>query len=87
METCVAWELTNSENLWLSFRMDILHHLRLERGRLSRLAKELGISTAAVAKWRRVPAERVVAVARITGLPREQLRPDLYASRDTQEAA
>lgn len=52
--------------------------LRAQRGLLSRLAIELGISHAAVATWRKVPAERVPEVARITGYSRHQLRPDLW---------
>lgn len=35
---------------------------------------------AAISAWVKVPAELVVEVERITGLPREQLRPDLYRS-------
>ena len=42
------------------------------------LARSLGITHGAVNQWRRVPAERVVAVERITGIAREKLRPDLY---------
>lgn len=47
--------------------------------------KELGerlqppLTRAAVSAWERVPAERVVEVARLLGVPRETLRPDLYA--------
>jgi DNA-binding transcriptional regulator YdaS (Cro superfamily) len=43
------------------------------------LAKALGITHGAVNQWRRVPAERVIEVERVTGIPREKLRPDLYA--------
>ena len=42
------------------------------------LARGLGISHQAVAQWERVPAERVAEVERITGIPREQLRPDIF---------
>ena len=42
------------------------------------LARELGITHGAVFQWDRVPAERVIDVERITGIPREELRPDLY---------
>lgn len=42
------------------------------------LGKALKISRQAVAKWTRVPAERVVDVERATGIPREKLRPELY---------
>jgi DNA-binding transcriptional regulator YdaS (Cro superfamily) len=44
----------------------------------SRLAKELRITHGAVFQWDRVPAERVLEVERVTGIPREELRPDLY---------
>ncbi|MFN7185967.1 MAG: transcriptional regulator [Pseudomonadota bacterium] len=52
--------------------------IKQERGAKSRLARELGVTPGAVNQWRRVPAERVVEVERITGIPREQLRPDLF---------
>lgn len=52
--------------------------LRAQRGLLSRIAREIGVTRGAVAAWRRVPAERVLAVARITGIPPHELRPDLY---------
>jgi len=49
-----------------------------QRGAVGRLAKALGISQPAIYQWRRVPAERVLMVERITGIPRHQLRPDIY---------
>lgn len=55
-----------------------LNVLLSERGMKSRLAKELGITSQAVGQWDRVPAERVHAVARITGAPLHELRPDLF---------
>jgi DNA-binding transcriptional regulator YdaS (Cro superfamily) len=42
------------------------------------LARSLGITHGAVNQWRRVPAERVVDVERVTGIPREKLRPDIF---------
>jgi pyruvate kinase len=47
------------------------------RGAITRIATELGISTAAVSQWKRVPDDRVADVARILGLPPTTLRPDL----------
>ena len=47
-------------------------------GNLTRVALALGITPSAVKQWSRVPAERVVEVEKATGIPREQLRPDLY---------
>lgn len=43
-----------------------------------KLARKLDISYEAVRCWTRVPAERCIAVEAITGIPREQLRPDIY---------
>jgi hypothetical protein len=45
------------------------------------LARDLGINYRAVLSWRRVPAERLVQVERITGIPRQRLRPDLFRGR------
>lgn len=42
------------------------------------LAEKLGISRAAVHQWKRIPAERVLDVESLTGIPRHELRPDLY---------
>jgi hypothetical protein len=47
-------------------------------GGASALARALGISAPAMVKWTRVPAERILEVERITLIPREQLRPDLF---------
>ncbi len=52
--------------------------IRRERGLLAKVARELRLSRSAVAMWRLVPAERVVAVEAITGIARDQLRPDLF---------
>ena len=46
------------------------------------LSKAIGLSRTAVSQWTRVPAERIAAVERITGVPRHQLRPDLYPDAD-----
>ncbi|MXV35765.1 MULTISPECIES: YdaS family helix-turn-helix protein [unclassified Saccharibacter] len=46
------------------------------------LATFLGLKSAsAIYRWKRVPAQRVIAVEALTGIPREQLRPDLYPPR------
>lgn len=42
------------------------------------LARYLGLSKAAVSKWRQVPEDRVDDVAAFLGLSRAQLRPDLF---------
>ena len=46
----------------------------------------LGISQPSVSNWQRVPAERVLAVEALTGVPRASLRPDLYGMPDAAAA-
>lgn len=43
------------------------------------LADHLGLDVSSPYSWRRVPDRHVAAVARLTGIPPEQLRPDLAA--------
>jgi len=52
--------------------------IRAQKGLLAEVARALGLTRAAVVKWTEVPAERVIEIERITGIPREALRPDLY---------
>ena len=54
-----------------------LEALLAQRGAVTRIATALGISTAAVSQWKRVPDDRVAEVARALNLPTEQVRPDL----------
>jgi hypothetical protein len=42
------------------------------------LGRHLGISWQAIQRWPQVPPRRVLAVERITGVPRSKLRPDIY---------
>jgi hypothetical protein len=56
------------------------HFLRKLRknGKMRLIADRLKIKRQAPYMWRRVPAERVRAIARITGYPLSEIRPDLY---------
>ena len=56
-------------------------------GSVQALADRLGKFRQAVSRWRRVPAERVVDVERVSGVPREQLRPDLYRPTENEYAS
>jgi len=58
--------------------MSPMASMRAQRGLLARIARGLGVTRGAVSAWPRVPAERVPAVSRITGIPPHELRPDLY---------
>lgn len=57
-----------------------------ERGLRLKVAKSLGITHGAVSQWRRVPAERVLGVEKVTGIPRYVLRPDIYPPPKDREA-
>lgn len=48
--------------------------------KLARALTDIGknISPQAISQWGEVPAERLLDVERVTGVPRQQLRPDLY---------
>jgi hypothetical protein len=55
-----------------------MDRIRAHPGLLADIAYQLGVTRAAVTKWKRVPAERVLAVEAITGISRHDLRPDIY---------
>jgi DNA-binding transcriptional regulator YdaS (Cro superfamily) len=47
-------------------------------GGIAKLAALLRVRHQSFYSWRRVPAERVLEVERVTGISRHELRPDLY---------
>lgn len=47
-------------------------------GGVEALAAYLGVSRQAIYQWKRVPAERVLRVERVTGVSRYDLRPDIF---------
>lgn len=47
-------------------------------GGLTGLAQKVGVSKQAVLQWEEVPPLRVLTVERVSGVPRHELRPDLY---------
>ena len=62
-------------------------HLRTIRGTQAKIAAVFGITRGAVAQWSKVPAERVVKVAEITGTQPHELRPDVFPEPQPQAAA
>jgi len=47
-------------------------------GGLRPLARLLGINPQNISRWKRCPAGYVLTLERLTGVPRYELRPDLY---------
>ena len=50
----------------------------IEKIGVSGIACACGVTAASVSDWKRIPAERVAAVAQASSLPKSTLRPDLY---------
>jgi TorA maturation chaperone TorD len=49
------------------------------------LSRLLGISQPAISNWKRVPADRILQVESLTGVPRAIIRPDLYGAAAIEE--
>jgi DNA-binding transcriptional regulator YdaS (Cro superfamily) len=67
-----------------------LRRLLEERGlSLSDLARRLGVNKSSITLWglRRIPAERVLEIEKLTGIPRHDLRPDIYPAPEQSGAA
>lgn len=47
-------------------------------GGTARLADELGVTSQAISQWDRCPIERARQVEDATGVPRHELRPDIF---------
>jgi DNA-binding transcriptional regulator YdaS (Cro superfamily) len=59
--------------------VQLAKRLRVYRpGLVAELAAELGVATSSVCQWDPVPPHRVPEVARILGVGRHQIRPDLW---------
>lgn len=56
----------------------LLRHPFTEHGFKTKLARMMGLAPCSIYQWGRVPAGRVLDVERLTGIPRHELRPDIY---------
>lgn len=56
---------------------------------LANIAREIGVNKSALTRWakRKIPAERAVDIARVTGIPRHLLRPDLWSDETRTDPA
>ena len=62
----------------MSDRKEALSRAIEAAGGLKKLADSLRITAQAVSQWDEVPPLRVLAVEHVSGVPRHELRPDLY---------
>jgi DNA-binding transcriptional regulator YdaS (Cro superfamily) len=67
-------------------RDPILQEALKVRGTISRIAAAAGVTPSAVSQWQKVPAERVLSVAEITGLAPHELRPDVFPAPQPADA-
>lgn len=61
-----------------SNRSKILLQVFVHYGSMTRLAQQLGLTGAAVSAWDKVPLRHLARISKETGIPRQELRPDLY---------
>lgn len=57
---------------------DGLQRAIAKMGSANALAMALGMTSASLSEWWRIPSHRILQVEKITGISREELRPDLY---------
>jgi DNA-binding transcriptional regulator YdaS (Cro superfamily) len=65
--------------------IDVLKRARDVVG-LVKLARALGVTHQSFYSWKKVPAERVLDLERVTGIHRSEIRPDLYPPRRRRAA-
>jgi len=56
-------------------------------GGITALARELGIDHNAIRRWHNVPDKWIIRIERLTLIPREELRPDLYLAPRPKKSA
>jgi DNA-binding transcriptional regulator YdaS (Cro superfamily) len=59
----------------------ILQMVIKKAGGITALSRALKITFQSIQMWKKIPAERVIAIEKVVNIPREKLRPDLYARR------
>lgn len=67
--------------------IEIVARAAEKAGGVVALSRELGIKHTAMYSWKRVPAERVIDVERVTGISRHELRPDIFGPAPAAEDA
>ena len=58
--------------------LDVVTKAAENVGGISKLAEHLGIKHQSFYSWERVPAERVLAISKLSGEPPSRIRPDIY---------
>lgn len=56
----------------------LTEYLKAHRGEARKLAAHLGLAPSTISQWKNIPPEHLRGVEDFTGIPRQELRPDLY---------
>lgn len=56
-----------------------------ERGRKVWVANAIGVTAGTISQWSHVPTDRIIEIERHTGIPRQELRPDLYEGMEPSQ--
>jgi DNA-binding transcriptional regulator YdaS (Cro superfamily) len=67
--------------------LDVVTKAAEKAGGLVKLADTLGIKHQSFYSWDRVPAERVLEIARIADVFPHEVRPDIYPAPEPQKGA
>ena len=67
-------------------RSNALKRAVSQAGGQAAFARLIGVTAQAVSQWDEVPPLRVLAVERVSGVSRHELRPDLYPSEEGASA-
>lgn len=73
-------------NSTMGHRDEALRKAIKAAGTGNELASQLGITPQALSQWEKVPPLRVLEVEKATGIPRHELRPDIYPPATTEAA-
>ena len=74
--------MTPEEEVQLNQAAELFAALQRAKKRIGKtnvwLAEHFGVSPAAVHQWTRVPVHHLKGMCELSGLPRHELRPDLF---------
>ena len=59
-------------------RNPIIHEAASKLGGIVAMSQALGLSRGAAANWSEIPVNHVARLEKLTGIPREVLRPDIF---------
>jgi len=62
----------------MSIMLTEIKNVCAQGGGVPTVAKQLGITRHAIYQWKEIPPKHLIALEKITGVPRAEMRRDLY---------